>query len=272
MGSTITGITRRSLAVSAVIALLAALLGTTEAAAHPSPEHGQQEEGGLGVLVNSPDALAGFRPGNHWSGSARVQDQTADLVYAGTGCTPVPYLQTDVEGKIALVDDQLSSPFPGDVCPAYAFVQKAQAAERAGAIGLVQVRRDDQVTGRNAVTTEIPVLELGFSDGQPIRDAVVDDEETVNVTLTRLTEVPTERLSDVPCEDGMAGPFECDGVDLLGFVPVSCATAGCTMASKPNVNAVSAADGQIRPRLRDQARRSDIAYLMNTPPFGMEHR
>ena len=32
--------------------------------------------------------------------------------------------------------------------------------------------------------------------------------------------VPTERLSDVPCTNGMAGPFECSGVDLLSFVPL----------------------------------------------------
>ncbi|MBW3665668.1 MAG: hypothetical protein KY469_21445, partial [Actinobacteria bacterium] len=31
--------------------------------------------------------------------------------------------------------------------------------------------------------------------------------------------VPAERLSDVPCEDGAAGPFKCDGIDLLSFVP-----------------------------------------------------
>jgi choice-of-anchor B domain-containing protein len=31
--------------------------------------------------------------------------------------------------------------------------------------------------------------------------------------------VPTERVSDVSCTDGMAGPFSCDGVDLLSFVP-----------------------------------------------------
>lgn len=32
-------------------------------------------------------------------------------------------------------------------------------------------------------------------------------------------EVPTERLTEVACTDGQAGPFECDGVDLLAFVP-----------------------------------------------------
>jgi choice-of-anchor B domain-containing protein len=31
--------------------------------------------------------------------------------------------------------------------------------------------------------------------------------------------VPPERLSDVACEDGQAERFECDGVDLLAFVP-----------------------------------------------------
>jgi len=32
--------------------------------------------------------------------------------------------------------------------------------------------------------------------------------------------VPTERLSDVECVDGAAGPFGCDGVDLASFVPI----------------------------------------------------
>ena len=32
--------------------------------------------------------------------------------------------------------------------------------------------------------------------------------------------VPTERLSDVPCVDGQAGPFACNGVDLASFIPI----------------------------------------------------
>jgi choice-of-anchor B domain-containing protein len=32
-------------------------------------------------------------------------------------------------------------------------------------------------------------------------------------------DLPAERLSDVACEDGTAGPFPCDGIDLLSFVP-----------------------------------------------------
>lgn len=32
--------------------------------------------------------------------------------------------------------------------------------------------------------------------------------------------VPEERLADVACEDGEAGPFTCDGMDLLSFTPL----------------------------------------------------
>ena len=32
--------------------------------------------------------------------------------------------------------------------------------------------------------------------------------------------VPTQRLSNVPCVDGQAGPFSCSGVDLASFVPI----------------------------------------------------
>ncbi len=34
-------------------------------------------------------------------------------------------------------------------------------------------------------------------------------------------QVPTERLSDVPCVDGFADVFPCDGYDLLSFIPKS---------------------------------------------------
>jgi choice-of-anchor B domain-containing protein len=37
--------------------------------------------------------------------------------------------------------------------------------------------------------------------------------------ITTSADIPAERLSDVSCEDGQAGPFPCDGVDLLSFVP-----------------------------------------------------
>lgn len=34
-------------------------------------------------------------------------------------------------------------------------------------------------------------------------------------------QVPSSRLVDLPCTGGLAGPFPCDGVDLLSFVPLS---------------------------------------------------
>jgi hypothetical protein len=56
------------------------------------------EGGGVGVQVNEPDDLAGFYPANQWSGTADVDDQEADLVYAGPGCTPADYVDVDVDG------------------------------------------------------------------------------------------------------------------------------------------------------------------------------
>ncbi|HVM15523.1 MAG TPA: choice-of-anchor B family protein [Egibacteraceae bacterium] len=216
-----TRISRRSIAASAVTGLLLAAMGVTGAAAHPGhPELDDHEEtGGLGVMVNSPDRLSGFRDATHWDGTAALDDQTSDLVYAGTGCTPASYAAVDVEGKIALVDD-LQGKDVFDRCGPYTFKQKMDAARQAGAIALVQVNRDDEAAPRNAIQSSIPGLELTNSDGVPIRDAVVDGT-AVNVTLTTTHEPVdlSQRLSNVPCVDGRADVFECDGVDLLGFVP-----------------------------------------------------
>lgn len=150
---------------------------------------GDQDEGGVGVLVNSPADLAGFSNATQWSGSAAVDDQRADLVYAGTGCTPLHYAGADVEGKIALVDKFANADGVED-CPTFTFKQKMDAAERAGAIGLVQVDDNNERTAGNAISSGIPGLEITNSDGTPIRDAVVGGE-TVNVTLT-------EGPSDIP--------------------------------------------------------------------------
>lgn len=45
-------------------------------------------------------------------------------------------------------------------------------------------------------------------------------KEQARAAVADSVSVPTERMSDVACVDGMAGPFPCDGVDLLGFVPL----------------------------------------------------
>ena len=222
MGDSTTRILRRSTPLAVTMGLfLALVLVPAGAGAHPEPlKDGKgrqaQEEGGLGVMVNSPEELVRFVPAIQWAGTAPVADQTEDLVYAGTGCSPAHFELAGVEGKIAIIDDNVGSLFPGDVCqPTYLFAQKVQSAEKAGAIGLIQVERDDEIFAGDAVTADIPAVAVTNTDGVPIRDAVIAGT-AVNVTLTRPT---FERLTDIPCANGMAGPFPCDGVDLLAFVP-----------------------------------------------------
>lgn len=143
---------------------------------------GSDDDGGVGVQVNAPPDLAGLYGATQWAGTAEVDGQTAELVYAGTGCTPLAYAGLDLGGKIALVDDNVGQG-PLDECPAYTFAQKTAAAEAAGAIGLVQVEADDDVFAGSAVTSSIPALALPNTVGTPIRDAVVEGTP-VDVTLT----------------------------------------------------------------------------------------
>jgi len=144
---------------------------------------------GVGVTVNAPESLAGFVRATHWVGTAAVAGQTADLVYAGTGCTPASYAGIDVQGKIALVDAHLGED-PVDQCPVFTFAQKIASAEQAGAVGLVQVDADDEPTAGSSVASGIPGLEIANSDGKPIRDAVAGGT-TVNASLTAAsTKVP----------------------------------------------------------------------------------
>ncbi|MGH8945049.1 MAG: PA domain-containing protein, partial [Acidimicrobiia bacterium] len=155
------------------------MLALTQQAGIPCSD----EDAGVGVRVDSPDDLAGFFAATQWSGTAPVAEQAAELVYAGTGCTDVQYAGVDVEGKIALVDKRENVDGIRD-CPTFSFKQKMDAAERAGAIGLVQVDEDDIRSGGNAIDSGIPGLEIILSDGAPIRDAVALEERTVEVTLT----------------------------------------------------------------------------------------
>jgi len=204
----------RTRAFGIVLAVgLTAALAPLAVTAHPGTEH---ETAGVGVRVDSPAELAGFRIAVQWTGSAKVDDQQGELAYAGTGCSPAEYAAADVAGKIALVDDQIGVQ-PYQQCPAYPYASKVQLAEKAGAIGLVQVSRDDEPTAGSALAGDIPALELKRTEGLPIRDAVVAGTAvTATLTDTRPTH---SRMSDLPCVDGHAGPFECDGVDLLSFVP-----------------------------------------------------
>ena len=212
MGNKVGNTRRRSGAAIFAMTLLVGLLGPVAVSGHPGTEH---ESGGVGVRIDSPAELAGFRIAVQWTGTAPVEDQQAELVYAGTGCSPAHYAGIDVEGKIALVDDN-ASPNPSP-CPTYTFAQKMQSAQQAGAIGLVQVSRDDEPTAGSALASDIPGLELKNTEGVPIRDAVLAGT-VVTATLTD-TRPTFPRMSNVPCVNGHAGPFECDGVDLLSFIP-----------------------------------------------------
>jgi len=218
---------RRSRAASVVgaVAVLAPLLVVApRAGAHPGEHNKRQSAGGIAVRVESPSELAGSLPAVQWAGSGEVADQAGELVYAGSGCTLVSYapVAPDVAGKVVIVDARASASNPADQCPAYTFAQKAAAAEAAGAIGFVQIPDEGDEPNANATAgaVSIPALEVFRSDQVlAVRDAVVDGTP---VAVTLANEAPVlERLSDVPCVDGMAGPFPCDGIDLLSFVPAS---------------------------------------------------
>jgi uncharacterized repeat protein (TIGR01451 family) len=138
----------------------------------------------IGAQVNSPANLAGFKKGTQWDGTAPTTGQTADFVYAKTGCSPTDYVGVNATGKIALVDKFRSVGSPANDCPTFTFKQKMEAAEGAGAIGLVQVDTDNIASGGTAVESTIPGLEIANSAGVPIRDAVVA-ATAVNATLCR---------------------------------------------------------------------------------------
>ena len=229
---------RRFLSTAAgMSALLIMALGLTGAWAEPdihAPRIDEYERfagqdqpaSGPGIRINSPSELADFFPGITYSGTAAIEDQTADFAYAGTGCTPASYQAAGVAGKIALVDQSESADpsIPSDCMAPTAFAQKIQSAEQAGAIGYIQISTEgEEASGGNAVSASIPAIEVDHTDGIiAVRDFVISGAP-VNGTFTVAnvlgTDGPVERLSDVPCVDGQAGPFPCDGIDLLSFVP-----------------------------------------------------
>jgi choice-of-anchor B domain-containing protein len=230
-----TGIRRRSVVATLTMTLvLAWALAPTGAAAHPKHQNNEVAAhplahpgdehmgGGLVVRVNTPAELAGEFPAVQWGDTGAVDDQTADLVYAGTGCTPANYAEVanEIRGNIALVDSRVSATNPADQCPASTFFQKVRSAQHAGAIGFVQIpgEGEEPRTNATAVSADIPALEVERTeDALKVRDAVIEGT-AVNATLADTRE-PLEAMADIACENGRAGPFECDGVDLLAFVP-----------------------------------------------------
>jgi hypothetical protein len=159
--NTATGMYRRT-AVLTVALLLAAWLAATPGASAQSAQ--DEEAGGLGVQVNAPEELAGFLEAVQWGDTGPVEDQTADLVYAGTGCSSASYAPVldEIQGNIALVDARESATNPADQCPTFTFFQKVQSAQQAGAIGFVQIPAEGEEPRTNvtAIDADIPALEV----------------------------------------------------------------------------------------------------------------
>jgi choice-of-anchor B domain-containing protein len=79
---------------------------------------------------------------------------------------------------------------------------------------------------RDVVATLVAVFALAAGPIQGLFDdhrAHLHKVDAPHSTVARLAaaEAPDGRLSDVPCVDGMADVFTCDGIDLLSFVPLA---------------------------------------------------
>ncbi|MFP5322062.1 MAG: choice-of-anchor B family protein [Acidimicrobiia bacterium] len=209
----------RAVVAAAALPLLAlAVAASPIAQAHPDPlenHHKKQAAGGIVVRVDAPSVTAELSA-VQWSDTAPVDGQQGPLVYAGSGCSPLSYAGVDVAGKIAFIDDEAAT----DPCPAATFAQKVQSAQQAGALGLVSLPEEGTEPNANAtaVTGDIPALELFRTpEAVAVRDALLADE-AVDAELDDTRE-PLSRIVDQPCVDGQAGPFACEGIDLLSFVP-----------------------------------------------------
>lgn len=140
--------------------------------------------GSIQLKVNGPADVAGNVTATQWDGTAPADGQTADLAYAGTGCTAASYAGAGVTGRIALVDKYKSAGATPDDCPTFTFKQKMDAAEAAGAIGLVQIDNNDDASSGTALSAGIPGFEIPNTEGVPLRDKALAGE-AVNVTMLR---------------------------------------------------------------------------------------
>ncbi len=167
-----------------------------------------------GVLINSS---TGGQTGDlydlvQWGDTAPLANQTADLKYAGTGCSPAQYGAYSggdplaFQGKIAIVTMRIDRQTGTEDCPTFTFFQKVQAAEQAGAIGFINVDEDDiPRTGVTAVTATIPGVEISNSDGMPLVDELLAGG-SVNATLTPGT--PAVPIFGTPSGSGGIGVFD----------------------------------------------------------------
>lgn len=193
------------------------------ARAHPDPlQMGHKRvTAGPVVRIDSPAELSEELVAVQYDGTAPADGQAGEFVYAGTGCSPLSYAPVAgrIQGNIALVDSR-ESVDGTDQCPASTFAQKVQSAQQAGAIGFVAIPAEGSEPNANAtaVTADIPALEVYRTDSiLAVRDAVVAGS-TVTATLLDTRE-PLPAMGPTACTDGLAGPFACDGIDLLSFTP-----------------------------------------------------
>ncbi|MDX1658424.1 MAG: choice-of-anchor B family protein [Nitriliruptorales bacterium] len=237
-GTTSTNSHLRAAITSVVMALLLPwVIAPPTASAHPDPledAHAKSGADGLGVeVIDGPDGLAEFLSAYQWAGTPTVDDEGTpahELAYVPGGCTPISYVDADVEGKIALVDQAAAD--DTNPCMPTTFFQKVQYAQQAGAVGFLHVPTVEARSNATAITADIPALDLirvteTDADGNEVatQDDAADLRDAVKaggtVTVRFIDRRPVyETTSDQPCVDGFAGdtPFQCDGVDLLGFI------------------------------------------------------
>lgn len=171
------------------------VLALTQQVGTPCPNW--EVGGGLTVDINSGPNAGDSYPAVQWGDTAAVTGQTAELVYAGTGCTTAQYAAAGgplaFTGKIAIVTMRENPYNPADRCPTFTFFQKANAAQANGAIGLISVDEDDiPRTGVTAITATIPAVEINNSAGIPIVDQIVTDGLSIEATLNPGTHtIPT---------------------------------------------------------------------------------
>ena len=72
-----------------------------------------------------------------------------------------------------------------------------------------------------ATATLTLVASVVAANGVPVADRVEELRAHAHKAAAVDAPIPSSRLSNVPCTNGAAGPFSCDGLDLLSFVPLS---------------------------------------------------
>ncbi|MBW3658214.1 MAG: choice-of-anchor B family protein [Actinobacteria bacterium] len=238
-----TAIPGRSIAVAvAGCLLLAAFAAATPARAHPSKDDRDHpaRQGERSILPPAAGDLAGAAPraADPSQGRVSLEDRTeawagqhypaGSTAFAGTTCRVPSDLVCDHFGLTVDVDPThwetntggveftISWPDPANDFDLHVFDRDTgknvgSSIEINPSTGVAEER----VFVPNAAGDyDVRVNPYQVVDSAYEGQVVLESREGLDPRA-----VPTERLADVPCVDGFAGPFECDGIDLLGFVP-----------------------------------------------------